>query len=218
VIRKRGGSLQVQVFAGRDPLTGRKRRLSRQVRGHPKESQRQAKKVEAMLLEAGRPRATPRQPYQDGRQTGRALAGVAPTSAAPWRGTPCARRAAHQALALATQRVPGAAQRRRGPGRAWPARPGRGAALKGLGCRVVDDGRVGGWLLGGRGSGDATVPRRPAAQRERDRLQARRLRAAELFAAGVRQVEVARQLEVSAQAVSVRRPAREPARPAAAAG
>jgi transposase len=48
-----------------------------------------------------------------------------------------------------------------------------------------------------------TVPRRPAAQRERERLQARRLRAAELFAAGVHQVEVARQLKVSAQAVSV---------------
>ena len=48
-----------------------------------------------------------------------------------------------------------------------------------------------------------TVPRRPAAQRERDRLGARRLCAAELFAAGVRQAEVARQLEVSAQAVSV---------------
>ena len=48
-----------------------------------------------------------------------------------------------------------------------------------------------------------TVPRRPAAQRERDRLQARRLRAAELFVAGVRQAEVARQLGVSAQGVSV---------------
>jgi transposase len=48
-----------------------------------------------------------------------------------------------------------------------------------------------------------TLPRRPAAQRERDRLQARRLRAAELFACGVHQAEVARQLEVSAQAVSV---------------
>ena len=48
-----------------------------------------------------------------------------------------------------------------------------------------------------------TVPRRPAAQRERDHLEARRLRAAELFAAGVTQAEVARQLEVSAQAVSV---------------
>jgi transposase len=48
-----------------------------------------------------------------------------------------------------------------------------------------------------------TVPRRPAAQRGRDRLQARRLRAAELFAAGVCQAEVARQLGVSAQAASV---------------
>jgi transposase len=48
-----------------------------------------------------------------------------------------------------------------------------------------------------------TVPRRPVAQRERDRLEARRLRAAELFAAGIHQAEVARQLEVSAQAVSV---------------
>ena len=48
-----------------------------------------------------------------------------------------------------------------------------------------------------------TIPRRPAAQRERDRLEARRLRAGELFAAGVGQAEVARQLEVSAQAVSV---------------
>jgi transposase len=48
-----------------------------------------------------------------------------------------------------------------------------------------------------------TIPRRPSAQQERDRLQTRRLRAAELFAAGVRQAEVARQLEVSGQAVSV---------------
>jgi transposase len=48
-----------------------------------------------------------------------------------------------------------------------------------------------------------TVPRRPAAQQECERLQARRLRAAELFAAGVHQPEVARQLGVSIQAVSV---------------
>ena len=48
-----------------------------------------------------------------------------------------------------------------------------------------------------------TVPRRAAAQRARDRLQARRLRAAELFTAGIRQAEVTRQLGVSAQAVSV---------------
>src|SRR5215211_8082090 len=55
----------------------------------------------------------------------------------------------------------------------------------------------------GEDPGMPTVPRRPAAQQERDRLQARRLRAAELFAAGVTQAEAARQLEVSAQAVSV---------------
>jgi transposase len=60
-----------------------------------------------------------------------------------------------------------------------------------LGCRPGED------LV------HANCPRRPAAQRDRDRLEVRRLRAAELFAAGVRQAEVARQLEVSAQAVSV---------------
>jgi transposase len=48
-----------------------------------------------------------------------------------------------------------------------------------------------------------TVARRPAAQRQRDRLEARRLRAADQFAAGVRQAEIACQLGVSAQAVSV---------------
>ena len=48
-----------------------------------------------------------------------------------------------------------------------------------------------------------TIPCRPGAQRERDRLEARRLRAGELFAAGVRQADVARQLGVSAQAVSI---------------
>jgi integrase len=42
VIRKRGGSLQVQVFAGRDPLTGRKRWLNRQVRGQTKAAWREA--------------------------------------------------------------------------------------------------------------------------------------------------------------------------------
>ena len=51
MIRKRGGSLQVQVFAGRDPLSGRKRWLSRQVRGQTKAAWREAKKVEAQLLE-----------------------------------------------------------------------------------------------------------------------------------------------------------------------
>ena len=48
-----------------------------------------------------------------------------------------------------------------------------------------------------------TVPRHPAAQQERERLQARRLRAAELFASGLRQAEIAHQLGVSRQAVSL---------------
>jgi integrase len=51
VIRKRRQGLQVQVFAGRDPLTGRKRWLSRQVPGQTKAAYREAKKVEAQLLE-----------------------------------------------------------------------------------------------------------------------------------------------------------------------
>jgi integrase len=51
VIRKRGSGLQVQVYAGRDPLTGRKRWVSRQVPGQTKQSYREAKKVEAQLLE-----------------------------------------------------------------------------------------------------------------------------------------------------------------------
>jgi hypothetical protein len=42
-----------------------------------------------------------------------------------------------------------------------------------------------------------TMPRRPAAQQARNRLEARRLRAAELFAVGVRRAKVARQLGVS---------------------
>jgi transposase-like protein len=48
-----------------------------------------------------------------------------------------------------------------------------------------------------------TIARRPAAQQERERLQARRLRAAELFAIGARQADIARQLDVTPQAVSV---------------
>jgi hypothetical protein len=51
VIRKRRNGLQVPVYAGRDPLTGHKRWVSRQVPGHTKQSYRQAKEVEAELLE-----------------------------------------------------------------------------------------------------------------------------------------------------------------------
>jgi integrase len=51
VIRKRRDGLQVQVYAGRDLLTGRKRWVSRQVPGQTKAALRLAKKVEAELLE-----------------------------------------------------------------------------------------------------------------------------------------------------------------------
>ena len=51
MIRKRRNGLQVQVYAGRDPLTGRKRWVSRQVPGQTKRSYRDAKKIEAELLE-----------------------------------------------------------------------------------------------------------------------------------------------------------------------
>jgi hypothetical protein len=51
VIRKRHSGLRVQVDAGRDPLTGRKRWVSRQVPGQAKAAYRPAKKVEAGLLE-----------------------------------------------------------------------------------------------------------------------------------------------------------------------
>jgi hypothetical protein len=52
-----------------------------------------------------------------------------------------------------------------------------------------------------------TLARRPAAQQERERLQARRLRAGELFAIGVRQAEVARQLGVSPRPLACGTPA-----------
>jgi integrase len=50
VIRKRGTGLQVQVYAGRDPLTGPKRYMSQQVPGQTKASMREAKQIEAQLL------------------------------------------------------------------------------------------------------------------------------------------------------------------------
>ena len=47
-----------------------------------------------------------------------------------------------------------------------------------------------------------TAPRRPQAHRHRQQFHARRLRAAELFAAGIHAAEIARQLGVSRQAAS----------------
>ena len=50
MIRPRRSGLQVQVYAGRDPLTGRKRWVSRQIPGQTRESWRKAKQVEGELL------------------------------------------------------------------------------------------------------------------------------------------------------------------------
>jgi integrase len=74
VIRKRRDGLQVQVYAGRDPLTGRKRYVSQQVTGQTRASMRQAKQIEARLLEevsAGRHAGTgPTCPPQRVRRNG----------------------------------------------------------------------------------------------------------------------------------------------------
>jgi hypothetical protein len=52
VIRQRPdrAGLQVQVYAGRDPLTGRKRYVSRQVPGKGRAAWKAAKQVEAELV------------------------------------------------------------------------------------------------------------------------------------------------------------------------
>ena len=48
--RKARDGLQVQVYAGRDPLTGRKRYVSRQVHGTGRAAMKHAEQVEAQLL------------------------------------------------------------------------------------------------------------------------------------------------------------------------
>jgi hypothetical protein len=52
VIRQRGKSTQVMVYAGRDPLTGRKRWVSRQVAGTGRAALKEAKQIEAQLFAA----------------------------------------------------------------------------------------------------------------------------------------------------------------------
>ena len=72
--------------------------------------------------------------------------------------------------------------------------PAKVAGLKGLGGRpdsVAVELELVAWP--GQDQRMPTTFRRAAAQQERERRQARRLRAAELFAAGLRQAEVARQ-------------------------
>ena len=48
--RKDRDGLQVQVYAGRDPLTGRKRYVSRQIPGSGRAAMKHAKQIEAQLL------------------------------------------------------------------------------------------------------------------------------------------------------------------------
>lgn len=50
MIRQRGKGTQVMVYAGRDPLTGRKRWVSRQVAGTGRAALKVAKQIEAQLL------------------------------------------------------------------------------------------------------------------------------------------------------------------------
>jgi hypothetical protein len=56
VIRRRGDSWQVSVYAGTDPVTGRERRVTRTVKGKPGQKQvpKAARDLEArLLLEVG---------------------------------------------------------------------------------------------------------------------------------------------------------------------
>ena len=50
MIYRRGHSMRVVVYAGRDPLTGKKKWVSRQVRGTGRAALKEAKQIEARLL------------------------------------------------------------------------------------------------------------------------------------------------------------------------
>ena len=50
MIYRRGRSMRVMVYAGRDPLTGRKKWVSRQVPGTGRAALKEAKQIEAKLL------------------------------------------------------------------------------------------------------------------------------------------------------------------------
>ena len=57
-VRPRGGSRQVRVYAGTDPVTGRDRYLTESVKGTDRGAQRRAEKVMTRLLaEVDRQRA-----------------------------------------------------------------------------------------------------------------------------------------------------------------
>jgi hypothetical protein len=51
VIYRRGRSMRVMLYAGRDPLTGKKKWVSRQVRGTGRAALKEAKQIEALQLE-----------------------------------------------------------------------------------------------------------------------------------------------------------------------
>ena len=50
MIYRRGHSMRVMVYAGRDPLTGKKKWVSRQIRGTGRAALKEAKQIEAQLL------------------------------------------------------------------------------------------------------------------------------------------------------------------------
>lgn len=82
----------------------------------------------------------------------------------------------------------------------YPHGRARVCHLKGLGVDLTAcGGRVGAAALPRQDRGMPIISRRLAAQRKREQLEARRLRAAALLGAGVRQAEVARQIGVSRQ-------------------
>lgn len=54
MIRKRGGSLEIVVYAGRDPATRKSRKVSRTVKGNDREAQLKARQVELDLIAEAR--------------------------------------------------------------------------------------------------------------------------------------------------------------------
>jgi hypothetical protein len=61
-MRERSGSWELRVFAGRDPVTGRKRYLTRTVRGGKREAQRA---LAALIVEAGENGAPRRETFAE---------------------------------------------------------------------------------------------------------------------------------------------------------
>ena len=58
MIYRRGQSMRVMVYAGRDPLTGKKKWVSRQVRGTGRAALKEAKQIEPSCSPRSPPAAT----------------------------------------------------------------------------------------------------------------------------------------------------------------